>query len=422
MSTIVYVINQNGNPLMPCKPAKARKLLRDGRAKVKQRSPFTIQLLWNCEECVQEVVVGIDKGSHVTGLSCVGKGDILLSGEIHHRQDVKEKLDSRRAHRRQRRSRKWYRPARFRNRASSKRSGRLPPSIKANVEEVIRVVQHLPLPISSIVIEDVQVDIACLNDPTLKGSQYQDPNRLDENLRLACLMRDGYACKHCGKGGLRLEAHHLVYRQHGGKDTLTNLVTLCAVCHTNVHKGKVTLKVTGVSGRLDQIAQRSMQGKTYLYAKLGVQTALATLFGYQTAIWRKARGLPKQHDVDALCIATYHSSESMPYHRERFYRISFRPRRTRRQYHDLPRKGMGRVKYQVNEELVGFRKGDVVRVKGRYIKQINSIYSTGYLAFKRIKGEPASAQPKDCQLLERACTLLWQKVKTSSKSRKRQIL
>jgi len=29
MSNIVYVINQNGHPLMPCKPSKARKLLRE---------------------------------------------------------------------------------------------------------------------------------------------------------------------------------------------------------------------------------------------------------------------------------------------------------------------------------------------------------------------------------------------------------
>src|SRR5215469_4458770 len=181
MSTIVYVVNQNGNPLMPCQPSKARKLLRDRRAKVVKRSPFTIQLLWDCEEHVQEVVVGIDKGSHVTGLSCVGKGEILLSGEIHHRLDVKEKMDDRRAHRRSRRGRLWYRPKRFNNRAHSLRSERLPTSIKTNVEEVIRIVQLLPLPISALVIEDVQIDIARLNNPTLKGSQYQDPTRLDEN-------------------------------------------------------------------------------------------------------------------------------------------------------------------------------------------------------------------------------------------------
>jgi len=70
----VYVINQNGNPLMPCKPAKARKLLRDKRARVVNRCPFTIQLLWNCKENVQEVTVGIDKGSSVTGLVVLEMG------------------------------------------------------------------------------------------------------------------------------------------------------------------------------------------------------------------------------------------------------------------------------------------------------------------------------------------------------------
>src|SRR5438034_6204852 len=199
--------------------------------------------------------MGIDKGSRVTGIACVGKEEILLSGEIHHRLDVKEKMENRRAHRRSRRNRKWYRPKRFSNRSSSKRSGRLPPSIKTNVEEVIRVIKFLPLPISSIVIEDVQVDIARLNNPTLKGSQYQDPTRLDENLRIACLMRDGYTCQQCRKRHVRLHAHHLLFHSQGGKNTLSNLLTLCEQCHQRLHQGKITLKVTGVSGHLDQIAQ-----------------------------------------------------------------------------------------------------------------------------------------------------------------------
>ena len=309
----VYVRNQNGQALMPCTPAKARKLLKAGRARVIRRMPFTIQLQWQCEENVQEVTLGIDKGSRFTGICCVGNGHILLSAEIQHRQDVKDKMESRR---RNRRNRKWYHPKRFANRASSKRSGRIPPSIKTNVEEVIRVVRQIPLPISLIVIEDVQVDLARLNNPHLKGSQYQDPTRLDENLRLACLMRDGYQCQNCGKKNTRLEAHHIIYREHGGKDTLENLLCLCETCHHQVHKGKVTLKVQGVSGHLDQIAQRTMQGKSYLYAALGELVPLATLFGYQTAMLRKARDLPKTHDADALCIATYDSGESIPYYIE----------------------------------------------------------------------------------------------------------
>lgn len=100
----VYVRNQNGTPLMPCTPAKARKLLRAGRARVVERCPFTIQLRWQCEEHVQEITLGIDKGSSVTGMCCVGNGEVLLAAEMYHRRDVKEKMDTRRMHRRSRRN------------------------------------------------------------------------------------------------------------------------------------------------------------------------------------------------------------------------------------------------------------------------------------------------------------------------------
>jgi len=405
----VYVKNLNGNPLMPCKPAKARKLLRDQKAKVVNRCPFTIQLQWDCEANVQDVTVGIDKGSHLTGISCVGNGKILLSGEIHHRTDIKDKMDERRANRRLRRSRKWYRPTRFLNRASSKRGGRLPPSIKANVEEVLRVVLKIPLPIRKIVVEDVQVDIARINDPTLIGKAYQKSNRLDENLRIATLMRDGYQCTQCGKKNTNLDAHHIIWKENLGKDTIQNLITLCKSCHRKVHKGKLQLDIKGVSGFLDKIAQRTMQGKAYLYKELSKQASLSKVFAYQTSAYRKALSLPKRHDVDALCVATLTTGEVIPEDRENFYNIKFRPRQTRRQYHDLPRKGKGRVRYQVNSELDGFCKGDIVRVKGKWIKQINSIYSNGYLAFARVKGEPSCAKPKDLKLLQRGQTVIWEK-------------
>ena len=414
----VYVRNKNGNPLMPCKPAKARHLLRDGKAKVVNRCPFTIQLLWDCEENVQPVTLGIDKGSDVTGFSCVANGEICLSGEIHHRTDIKGKMDARRANRRNRRSRKWYRPKRFLNRASSKRSGRLPPSIKANAEEVIRVVRQIPLPISHIVVEDVQVDIRRLSDLNVKNGEYQQSNRLDENLRLACLMRDNFTCQKCGKQKVKLEAHHIVWTSKGGKDSIYNLITLCEYCHEKVHEtgqsGKVKIKggkvVTGMDGFSDRIAQRTMQGKAYLYEELSQIASLSKVFGYQTSAYRKSLSLSKTHDIDALCVATVPTGEVIRNHHKNFYRIKFRQRQTRRQFHDLPLTGVGRVRYQVNASLEGFRKGDIVRVKGKWIKQINSIYSNGYLAFARVKGEPSAAKPKDCQLLQKGQTVIWEKV------------
>lgn len=405
---LVYVINKNGNRLMPCKPAKARHLLRDGKAHVVKRSPFTIQLDWDCEENVQDVTLGIDKGSKITGLCCVGNGRVLLSGNINHRRDIKKKMDGRRNNRRARRSRKWYRPPRFNNRASSRRSGRLPPSIKANAEEVIRATKKIPLPISHIVVEDVLVDIARLNNPSLRGKQYQQSNRLDENLRLATLMRDNFKCAQCNVGDTRLEAHHIIWSGQGGKDTISNMATLCSSCHAKVHAGVITVS-GGVSGFRDRIAQRTMQGKTYLYNSLSAMAPLSKVFGYQTAEYRKALRLPKDHDIDALCIATMLTGEVVPHNRDNFYGIKFRARQTRRQYFDLPRSGKGRVRYQVNKELYGFRKGDIVKVKGKWTKQINSICSRGYLAFQRTGNGPGSASPKYCQLLEKASTIKWSK-------------
>ena len=404
---LVYVLNKNGNRLMPCKPAKARHLLEDGKARVVNREPFTIQLTWDCKENIQDVTLGVDKGSHHTGFSCVGNGNVLMSGVLKHRTDIKKKMDVRRGNRKARRGRKWYRPPRFNNRSSAKRSGRLPPSIKANAEEVLRVVRKIPLPISQIVVEDVLIDIARLGNPNLRGEDYQKPNRLDENLRLATLMRDDFKCTQCGAAGVRLEAHHIIWRGRGGKDTLDNLTTLCeGKCHKKVHAGLITIS-GGVSGFKDRVAQRTMQGKTYLYSKLSQIAPLRKVFGYQTAEFRKGLGLPKEHDVDALCVATMLTGEIVPYHRDNFYAIKFRARQTRRRYYDLPRKGEGRVLYQVNEELDGFHKGDVVKVKGRWVKQIWSIYSNGRLAFPRVKNEPPSALPRDCQLLQKTPTILW---------------
>lgn len=68
------------------------------------------------------------------------------------------------------------------------------------------------------------------------------------------------------------------------------------------------------------------------------------------------------------------------------------------------------MRYQVNEELADLCKGDIVRVKGKDVKQIDSIYTAARQAFKRVKGHPPSAFPKDCPLLQRAHTMIWEQM------------
>jgi 5-methylcytosine-specific restriction endonuclease McrA len=409
---LVYVVNKDGSPLMPCKPAKAKHLLTSGKAKVVNRCPFTIQLLWDCLANVQPVTCGIDKGAKQTGIACIGNGKVLFVATLKHRGDVKEKMTRRRECRRQRRSLLWYRKERFLNRASSIRVDRLPPTTLANINEVIRVVERIDLPISLLVVEDVMVDLRRLSDENLTSSMYQESNRLDENLRLATKIRDDFTCQCCHAQNVPYYAHHIVWREDGGKDSIYNLITVCKKCHHKIHKkgrsGEVRLKtgeiVTGMSGMIDQISQLTMQGKTKMYAALSQIAPVFKVFGYQTAAFRKAHSYEKAHWVDAVCVACLKNAFPILPKTDNLYFMTFRPRQTRQRYHVLPKKGKGRVLYQVNESLFGFQKGDIVKVKG-VVKQVHSIYSTGVLAFRRVKGEPNSSVPTQCQLLEKSRTL-----------------
>ncbi len=80
MPNKVYVINKHGRPLMPCSPAKARHLLDEGKAKVKKRTPFTIQLIYGSSGYTQEVILGVDAGSKTIGMSVSTTKEELLQG------------------------------------------------------------------------------------------------------------------------------------------------------------------------------------------------------------------------------------------------------------------------------------------------------------------------------------------------------
>jgi len=67
---------------MPCRPAKARKLLEAGKAKVVRRTPFTIRLLWDCEDHVQEVVAGMDTGSKRLGCAATTNNKVVYAAEV----------------------------------------------------------------------------------------------------------------------------------------------------------------------------------------------------------------------------------------------------------------------------------------------------------------------------------------------------
>ncbi len=86
----VFVVDRHGNPLMPCHPARARKLLASGRARVHRSAPFVIRLVdrTTADSVVTGVEVGIDPGSKFTGISVfqttpAGRVGLALCQRLH---------------------------------------------------------------------------------------------------------------------------------------------------------------------------------------------------------------------------------------------------------------------------------------------------------------------------------------------------
>lgn len=164
MPNKVYVINKHGRPLMPCSPAKARHLLDEGKAKVKKRTPFTIQLVYGSSGYTQEVILGVDAGSKTIGMSASTTKEELLSAEVKPRNDVVDLLSARREFRRARRNRKTrYRKPRFDNRVRSKHKGWLAPSVEVKIQEHITSIKRVCriLPVSKVVIR-ILISGGCL--------------------------------------------------------------------------------------------------------------------------------------------------------------------------------------------------------------------------------------------------------------------
>ena len=92
----VYVLNCHGQPLMPCRPRKARLLLKEGKAKVKSMVPFTVQLLYGSSCYTQEVSLGIDAGTQHIGVSATTERLVLFEAEVKPRTDMTELLATRR--------------------------------------------------------------------------------------------------------------------------------------------------------------------------------------------------------------------------------------------------------------------------------------------------------------------------------------
>lgn len=318
MTNYVFVLDANGKHLSPTKEQKAWFFIRKKRATLVSKYPMVIQLNKEIPDdkiCKDEIRCGIDDGGLHTGIAlvqkCQTKNKVLFKGVIEQRNDVKHLMDVRRGYRRYHRYHKRYRPARFNNRSSSKKEGKIAPSILQKRQATIRAVAQLNkwINITDYWLEDVAIDIRALTDGFKPYKwQYQKSNRLDENIRKAVILRDGCQCVECGRTNCKLEVHHIKPRRLNGSNALSNLITLCERCHQNTEgreelfMDKYFALLNSSDNKYLNYAQHVMVGKKWLREQLSSLGILHLTNGGDTANKRIDWNIEKFHSNDAICI------------------------------------------------------------------------------------------------------------------------
>ena len=399
---MVYVISKDGKPLMPTdRHGKVRRLLRDNKAKVVRRTPFTIQLLYKTEtEILEPITLGVDAGSKMIGLSATTKNKELFAGEYELRNDISKNLKSKRDARRTRRNRLRYRPARFLNRVSTKKKGWLAPSVEHKINSHLSIIEdlHKILPITKIIVEVASFDIQKIKNPNIEGKEYQEgPQKDFWNVREYVLFRDNHECQNCkGKSGDNvLNVHRITQRKDGGSDRLDNLITLCKTCHDNYHQSKIKLKIKKPESFKDSAFMGIMRWAFYDKLKERYEDISLT-YGYKTKSTRIDLGIDKTHYNDAFCIAG-----NLEAKRNNTYYYFKKVRIHNRQIHKANKLKGGKLKNnQAPYEVCGFRLFDKVEYKDKEYF-IFGRRQSGYFDIRNLNGEKLpSVSYKKLKLLE----------------------
>ena len=295
LTAAVHVISVDGKPLMPCKPAKARKLLKKEGATVYKMKPFSIQLTFECENEVQEVKIGIDVGFQHIGFSAITDKKEPISGTVALDNKTSARLTKKSMYRRNRRNRLWHRKPRFLNR--KKKKGWLPPSIQRKYDTHIKLVRLLQeiLPVAKTTIEVGSFDIQKIMNSEIEGTDIHSQS----NMRNYLMAREKGTCQVCNKAikkGQRAEIHHCMEKSKGGTNRAVNLAILHEKCHEKLHREGHNLR-----------APRQFKAETFMSIiqhkfVQDIHGAEIT-YGYITQAKRNKLGLEKTHHTDAFVIA-----------------------------------------------------------------------------------------------------------------------
>jgi len=283
---IVFVINKNGEALMPCSNRKARLLLKNKKVKIVNYKPFTVQLLYGSRGHKQETNLGIDVGSKHIGISITSDTSVLAKGQIDLRQDVSGLLKTRSKLRRNRRNRKtryrrcknkihtkrffkaskrtkkskWTKIKRGGSFTSSRPDGWLPPSVQSRIDNTCNWINkfYKLLPKCVLHIEVGKFDIQKIENPDIQGTDYQQGTMYGYRNRIAYLIaREKGKCQFCNqpyKKGDGWRLHHIWGKL---KDRPKDWALVHESCHKELH-------AKGLEEILRSKRSKSLKGATYM--------------------------------------------------------------------------------------------------------------------------------------------------------------
>ena len=340
---VVYVLDKDGNPLMPTRRfGHVRKLLDAKLAKPVSTKPFVIRLLYESTKYTQPLYGGTDPGRTNIGAAVVNpKGDVVYSANIVSRnQQIPKLMANRAAHRKaSRRGERLRRKRRAKKHGTTtefsegrklpgykggvlalkdiinteskfgrrkRPAGWITPTARQCVQTHISVIRQICkiLPVTDWTLEYNKFAFMKLEHGKIYGLDFQNGRMkgYDSAEDYVFALQDG----HCVLCDGRIEHyHHIVPRHLGGSNTPENLVGLCEDCHEELHTNKKLLDRVGLKKKYAGTSIINI-AMPFIYDKIKAMfgdehTHICT--GRDTFAFRKEHDVAKDHFADAICIA-----------------------------------------------------------------------------------------------------------------------
>lgn len=418
----VFVLDTNKQPLNPVHPGLARLLLKQGKAAVYRRYPFSIILKRAIEPpTLDPLRVKVDPDSQTTGIALLNDatGEVVWAAELTHRADqIKRQMDKRRAARGSRRQRKTrYRSPRFQNRHQRQR--KLPPSLESRVCNVVTWVRRLLhlCPLAAISQELVKFDLQQMQQPAISGVEYQQGTLFGFEVREYVLWKWQHRCAYCDANTVPLELDHVHPRSKGGSNRVSNLVAACTVCNQRKSNQDVRAFLKDDPARLARILAQlkvPLQDAAAINATRWVLSERLTTLGLAvewgsgglTKYNRVTRNLDKTHWLDAVCVG-----KSTPQQLVIKDIVPLSIRATghgSRQMCRMDKYGFPRSGPKQHKRVKGFQTGDLVRAvvssgskQGTYTGKV-AVRTRGSFNITTAQGVITDISHRFCSLIARA--------------------